>query len=1097
MDTQTERYHEALKAEIERLYSIAGTARAKNMDPKGEVEATPAGDLADRVEGLVGPTGIAAKIREIGRDNVPAIIDWYLKNNPYTTAQERDKRIDQILRTSLAIQTEGVVAAPIEGISEVKVSSNPDGSEYLSIYFSGPIRSAGGTAQGYAVLVGDYIRNKIGLAEYRPTPDEVERYVEEIKLYDERANRLQYTPSDEEIRGILSNLPVCVDGDPTEEVEVSIHRDLKRIPTNRIRGGMCLVLAEGVAQKRRKLMKYAQQFKIDWNWLSTLTSTTKQDEKPTAKFMDEVVGGRPIFSAPSAKGGFRLRYGHSRSNGIAAKSMHPATMILLDDFIATGTQVKVEKPGKGCVVTECDTIEGPIAKLKSGDVVRVESRQSAYDIKNEVEEILFLGDILVTYGDFLQTNTKLIPSGYVEEWWQKEVPTAKANPTAEEAVEISSSTGTPLHPRYTYRWADISAAELKELVDWMTKGAVDSTLKIPNDSPNAKRTLEITGVPHIVRGTQVIIEEHKPLLAQLGLEGLNRARFDEAYSKVHEKSSGFEVAQAASTVRLRDKSGVYIGCRMGRPEKSKERKMQPAVHSLYPIGESGGRERSINSAADARRVEVEVSQFYCPQCQQKVIQPACPDCGGGTISVRTCTQCGYTGRAEECPKCKVETKQYAKTNIDVKEAWDKAVKRIGKSASVKGVIGMISASKIPEPLEKGLLRAINDVYVFKDGTIRFDATDAPLTHFKPREVAVPIQRLRELGYETDYRGQSLERDEQVLELKTQDVIVSEYCGNYMVKVAKFTDDLLRKFYGMQPLYNINNRDELVGQLIVGLAPHTSAGIVGRIIGYTKANVSYAHPFWHAAKRRNADGDEDSIMLMMDMLLNFSKMYLPQKRGGRMDAPLVVTKIMNPKEIDDEAHKMEIVGSYSLDFYEKTLQGANPFEVDVKTVSSLLDTNPYTGILFTHDTGDVTGPVTKSRYVTLKTMAEKIDAQLAVAEKIRAIDEREVAEIVINSHFLRDTYGNLRAFSRQHFRCVKCNANYRRIPLSGKCNKCGGKLLLTVSQGNISKYLKMSMNLAEKYHLSDYLKARLILLERDMASLTTNDLKKQVSLADFM
>ena len=67
----------------------------------------------------------------------------------------------------------------------------------------------------------------------------------------------------------------------------------------------------------------------------------------------------------------------------------------------------------------------------------------------------------------------------------------------------------------------------------------------------------------------------------------------------------------------------------------------------------------------------------------------------------------------------------------------------------------------------------------------------------------------------------------------------------------------------------------------------------------------------------------------------------------------------------------------------------------------------------------------------------------MAEKVRAINEKEVAELVINSHLLRDTYGNLRTFAKQKFRCVKCNKSYRRIPLVGKCTQCGGKLLLTV------------------------------------------------------
>ena len=61
---------------------------------------------------------------------------------------------------------------------------------------------------------------------------------------------------------------------------------------------------------------------------------------------------------------------------------------------------------------------------------------------------------------------------------------------------------------------------------------------------------------------------------------------------------------------------------------------------------------------------------------------------------------------------------------------------------------------------------------------------------------------------------------------------------------------------MKRFYNIRKLENLTGHLTIGLAPHTSAGSLSRIIGFTDAQVCYAHPFYHAAKRRNADGDED-------------------------------------------------------------------------------------------------------------------------------------------------------------------------------------------------------------------------------------------------
>ena len=67
----------------------------------------------------------------------------------------------------------------------------------------------------------------------------------------------------------------------------------------------------------------------------------------------------------------------------------------------------------------------------------------------------------------------------------------------------------------------------------------------------------------------------------------------------------------------------------------------------------------------------------------------------------------------------------------------------------------------------------------------------------------------------------------------------------------------------------------------------------------------------------------------------------------------------------------------------------------------------------------------SRYKTLKTMMDKMNAQLNLAAKIRAVDEADVAYKVIERHFLPDILGNLKAFSKQSVRCPTCNITRRR------------------------------------------------------------------------
>ena len=173
---------------------------------------------------------------------------------------------------------------------------------------------------------------------------------------------------------------------------------------------------------------------------------------------------------------------------------------------------------------------------------------------------------------------------------------------------------------------------------------------------------------------------------------------------------------------------------------------------------------------------------------------------------------------------------------------------------------------------KGILRHKNDISTFRDGTIRFDMVDITMTHFKPKEIGITVQQARDLGYECD-------DENQVLELKPQDVVIPMNCTEKLVNTTKYVDDLLITLYGMERFYNCETYQDLVGHLIMGIAPHTSGAILSRIIGFCDVKGHYGHPYFHAAKRRNCDGDIDAILLLLDGLLNFSRSFLSANRGG--------------------------------------------------------------------------------------------------------------------------------------------------------------------------------------------------------------------------
>jgi DNA polymerase II large subunit len=803
--------------------------------------------------------------------------------------------------------------------------------------------------------------------------------------------------------------------------------------------------------------------------------------------------------------------------------MHPATMGILDDFVAIGTQLRIERPGKSTSICPVSGIEPPIVKLKNGDVIRVSTYNMAKKVFHDLEEILFLGDILFGFGEFAENNHKLIPSGYVEEWWALELKKAVKDqinsnsrlkelienpfyfkPTAKEAIEISKDFNIPLHPTFTDFWGNITIEELCKLRDALITGFSDLECKLvlDNDLP-IKQILEKAFITHKIIDGKIHFSKSKNII-YLEIFRLNNKK----KIKPTSDDNVFSYFTKISSIKIRNKAPYFIGSRMGRPEKS-ERKSMKGVHSLFPLSEKVGSSRSVEKAIELQKVQIDVCRKKCPKCGTKSIFNICPKCSTHTELGSICEKCKKLYPPSDpkvegrCPQCNERLKPSSEAIFNLKNHVNSILGSLNTAfpKQLKGIYGLTNQFKVPEPLEKGILRAKNKVLVYKTAEIRYDATDIPLSHFKPNEIGISIKKLKELGYTHDYKGDPLRDLEQIIELRVQDLILSDDCAKYFIKIANFIDDELERFYKMDRFYNITKIEELIGHLVVGLAPHTSAGIIGRIIGFSPARAIYAHPFWHSAKRRNCDGDEDGIMLLLDPLLNFSRHYLPNKIGGRMDATLVISSILDPNEVESEAHNVDISYCYPLEFYEATKTYAMPSELGkvIELVKDRLGTpEQYENLGFNIPTEDINeGPKTTA-YKLYESMDDKVDAQLHLAKLIKAVDARKVAEKILSTHFNPDILGNLRKFSMQEFRCVKCNKKYRRPPISnaGKCPACGNKIILTVNRGGISKYIPRALKLCKEFNLDEYTIQRMELIEEYVESLTNNPKIKQHQLADF-
>ena len=1317
MDSERDAYQKRLDVQAEEVYQLAGQARSQGLDFSDDVEIPRAADLASRTQKLledpylkpnrenpdVDPIEIESELRVLlkSSDRETAAIEIALKvaKRMHDLTSDIAQAIDSGLRVGLAVLTEAVLVAPLEGIGEVRIMNNADGSEFLSIDYAGPIRAAGGTAQALGVLIGDMIRRELGVGRYVPTTPEVERVKEEFGLY--RVG-LQYKPPPEEIEVIVRACPVMVNGEETESQECAGYKEVRNIvnknntPRTRIRGGVMLVIGEGLCLKAPKILKHTERLKIPgWEFIAQFAGKSKTDSDESEeikrrviskvdRYMDDVIAGRPVFGEPGEPGGFRLRYGRSRATGLAAAGFNPVSMEAHGGFISVGTQLKTERPGKACAATPCIDLDGPTVLLRDGSYLRISTIEQWRTSSTEVISIWDSGEVLSGFGEFLENNKDLVPSGYNRDWWAADLADALDHPDKiesfaamlgvnrsslppgipfngaiqrggendlerslrkrdwqlylrdmelnwEQACQAVKEYGAAVPPPWNFWWSDMPLSFAPQLIDALCQSEINggrlrmigaasgwshdsqfekidlpapSTGEWPrwtmvHDHGVVKSALMTLGVEHhhddgdivipaaweglldglglefatgtirvavdasphisdrlsrIGEATDTIAKENKRMeeiesvrsvermraetaarqrglgISETDTEGRAAAEAIEdpgpddpsllkaAYTILddHEVERALWLVRRLSNLRWEDSVPCRVGSRMGRPEKAGVREMKPMVHALYPIGESGGPQRLLGQAAGKGSIRVEMGPRICDKCGKDTPHLRChhrlsesvEECGGRT-SVRKRRgdhNRRRMGQRTSVPLSKiVETKRRA---LGLNRVPDR----------IKAVKGLISIAQTPEPIEKGILRARHGVSVFRDGTSRYDMSDVPLTHFKPSEIGTPWRRLSELGYSHDVFGEALTSDEQMLELLPQDFVASRSARQHLLSTCQFVDDLLIRFYKMKPFYEATEELDLVGHLGIGLAPHTSGGVLCRIIGWTDASAGYAHPLFHAAKRRNCDGDEDSLMMLLDGLLNFSKTILPSGRGGRMDAPLVLSTRIDASEIDKEALNVDCGWSYNKAFYEGTKSQPHPSELEniVDLVEGRLGTvGEVRGYGWTHDSGELDAGPANSSYKTLETMEDKMLAQLAIGRRLRSVSAARVASQVIESHFLPDLRGNLMAFTRQKVRCVKCGHSYRRMPLAGKCIQttsssgiglgsshdggtlCGGNVVLTVSEGAVRKYIKITSEVMETYGVDDYTKQRVGWMTDSVDSLFNDDKVTVMTLEDFI
>ena len=198
-------------------------------------------------------------------------------------------------------------------------------------------------------------------------------------------------------------------------------------------------------------------------------------------------------------------------------------MRILGDFIATGAQLRIERPGKACAATPCDSIEGPTVKLYDERVIQINTEEEAVKNIHQIKEILFLGDLLFAYGEFARNNHILVPSPFVEEWWVQELEKAATDkgiklPTdvdEHQALQYSLDLGIPLHPKLIYFYNDLDLRSILTIYQALETAKVskegENFKLILSHDKTLKKALEIAGVPHTLTDEGIILENETSL----------------------------------------------------------------------------------------------------------------------------------------------------------------------------------------------------------------------------------------------------------------------------------------------------------------------------------------------------------------------------------------------------------------------------------------------------------------------------------------------------------------------------------------------------------------------------------------------------------
>jgi hypothetical protein len=383
-------------------------------------------------------------------------------------------------------------------------------------------------------------------------------------------------------------------------------------------------------------------------------------------------------------------------------------------------------------------------------------------------------------------------------------------------------------------------------------------------------------------------------------------------------------------------------------------------------------------------------------------------------------------------------------------------------------------------LDKTILRAKNNLTVFKDGLIHFSVINSPLTSFKPIEINVSVEQLHSLGYYYDIYGHLLENSQQEVLLKPSDIIIPENLLEQIINVMRFINDELKLIYDKEPFYDISmESNSIIGLNVIGINKNYSIGIFGRVIGYSSVSTCFATPIWHLSKGSYCNGEmSDSFVLDLDCFLNLDIRLIISKIGMFRGIP-IFTQIQPDLSISSATLEKFSGGFFNKFVYEKeshskdSTQHINDFISYIKYNSQF---NQFS-VIYTAD--KINPIVSRNELLTIPGQIEKLISFFEYSTILKTIDIIKIFNGSISAFIYNNILPMINNFFKADFLCPSCN-NRIDVIINEHCLVCN----------NILDFSNVIMKIEYNYHQIQQLIAK---FEKFKLSESTKNLLKYAEL----